>query len=215
MHLRIQRKIKRFFRKLFFQTSRYYSYSYYRDRSFYMYNNLESLCNLFKIEKQEIKTDKTIFLHAKIPFGSNSKLVKRKLGKPMCYIKKCINTLEFNILFYKMYLGGYKTKQEAHFFEDKLYYFSYVFSYMNDSDKESLKKLICKKYLKKECDLNNLKIVDKYGSAIFITESVDFTINYLCGDKNLFDKFKSILKEINSERHKLHKKNHEELLMKL
>lgn len=208
-------KIKKTLRRFFKNKSKYYSYSYYRDSSFFMYNNIESLCYLFKTKNEIIKTEKTIFLHTNTPFGSNLKSIKRKLGKPSCYIKKSINSLCFDILFYKMYLGGYKTKHEVHFYKNKLYYFSYVFSYLNESDKKFLKKIVCKKYLKQECELNNITIIDKYGNSIFISENVDFTINYITGDSEIRKEFKSIHENTLNDRKKLHEKNQVELLNKL
>ena len=208
-------KLNKKVRNLLRSKSKYYSYSYYRDKSFFMYNNIESLCGIFDNKNTVIKTEETISLTTKIHFGSNPKSVKKKLGKPSCYINKSINSLDFNIFFYKMYMGEYKTKHDIHFYEDKLYYFSYVFSYFNHSDKEFIKKIICKKYLNQECELNNSTITDKYGNTLFITDNVDFTINYLTGDSEIQKKFNTIQKKTIKNRTKLLEKNQVELLNKL
>ncbi|MBI9053345.1 MAG: hypothetical protein JEY96_05975 [Bacteroidales bacterium] len=211
----ISKKTRKIVRKLFSKRYKSYSQNYYRDRSFYMYNNIESLCNLFVVDKEEIETSKPILLNTNLSFGSKQNQIKKHLGTPSCYIKKTVNSLEFNIMFYKIYMGGFKTKQEVHLYKNELFYFSYVFSYLNAPDKEILQKLLCKKYLGNECELNDKVITDKYGNKIFITENVDFTINYLTGNKKILEEFVAINESTKRIRKNLVEKNQDELLYKL
>ncbi|MCK5169791.1 MAG: hypothetical protein KAQ75_07925 [Bacteroidales bacterium] len=194
---------------------RYYSRHYYYDKSFTMYYSIESLCKLFSIDKEKVETQTTLFLNKNINFGSNQHQIKNKLGSPSCYMSRSVNSLDFKIMYYRMYLGGYKTKQEVHLYENTLYYFNYIFSYLNSSDKEILKKLLCKKYLHEGCEIMDKVIIDKYGNLLFVTDNVDFTINYLTGDKSIPKEFKALnaVDEIN--RQKLIEQNQEELLNKL
>jgi hypothetical protein len=57
--------------------------------------------------------------------------------------------------------------------------------------------------------------MDKYGNSIFISENVDFTINYLSGDSEIQKEFKLIHEKTINNRKKLLEKNQVELLNKL
>jgi hypothetical protein len=209
-------RLRKIYRFIFNRNSSYYSKNYYHDKSFAIYNSPESLTKLFDCSKKEVIETKTpIFLHKNIEFGSFPKKVRKKMGKASFKFVRTVSSLDFKILLYRMYLGGYKTKQEVHFYEDSLYYFNYIFSYLSTSDKENIKKLLCKKYLKQACELINKIIIDEYGNKLFITENVDFTINYLTGDINIPKEFNA-LREVDRINHqKLIEQNQEEFLNKL
>lgn len=194
---------------------RYYTNNYYRNKSFTMYYSIASLCKLFDINKEKIETKTTIFLNKNINFGSNQQQIKKKLGSPNFYIRRSVNSLDFKILCYRMYLGEYKTKQEVHLYKNTLYYFNYIFSYLNSSDKEILKKLLCKKYLHEDCKIMDKVIIDKYGNSLFVTDNVDFTINYLTGDKSIQKEFMALKAVDKINRQKLTEQNQDELLNKL
>ena len=212
----MRKNLKKLIRKFFPKYYRYYSRNYYKDKSFAIYNNIESLCKLFSIkDKQQIITSNKISLHTNISFGSTLRQIKKKLGKPSSYIRRSVSALDFKIMYYRFYLGGYKTKQEVHLYENNLFYFNYIFSYLSSSDKESLKKLICKKYLQKDCEILDKIIVDEFGNSLFITDNVDFTINYLNGDKSIPKEFLALSKLDKINRDKLIEQNQEELLIKL
>ena len=211
----MRRRFNKIIRKILSKNYRYYSKSYYYDKSFAIYNNIESLCNLFSCEKQTLETKTPVFLSTNIKFGSNQNQIKKKLGSPGSYMLRSVNSLDFKIMYYRMYLGGYKTKQEVHLYENTLYYFNYVFSYLNNADKEVIKKLLCKKYLEKDYEIIDHLIIDKYGNSIFITDSVNFTINYLTGDKSIPKEFYALKKVNEINRKKTIEQNQEELLSKL
>ena len=212
----MNKRLKKIFSFVLNRNNKYYSKNYYQTKSFAIYHNLESLTKLFDCSKLEVIETKTpIFLNKNIEFGSNQKTVKKKIGKPSFKFFRTLSSLDFKILLYRMYLGGYKAKQEVHFYEDSLYYFNYIFSYLSTSDKENIKKLLCKKYLQEGCELKGKVIIDKYRNKLYITENVDFTINYLTGDISILKEFVA-LKEVDKIHHqKLIEQNQEELLSKL
>lgn len=208
--------LKKIIGKFFLKSDNYFSNGYYHEKTFALYNNLESLCKLSDCNNKEpLKTKSPIFLNKNIEFGNNYAFIKRKMGKPTYKLYRSVSALGFTILIYKMYLGAYKTKQEVHLYENTLYYFNYIFSYLNNSDKEILRKLLCKKYLNEEQDLNNKVLIDKYNNKLFLSENVDFTIHYLTGNTNLLQEF-TALKEVDKfNLEKLAKKNQDEILSKL
>ncbi len=211
----MRKAFKKIIHKILSNNSKYYLRNYYRDKSFTMYYNIASLCKLFDINKEKVETKTTIFLNKNINFGSNQHQIKKKLGSPNCYMRRSVNSLDFKILYYRTYLGGHKIKQEVHLYENILYYFNYIFSYLNSSDKEILKKLLCKKYLHEDCKIMDKVIIDKYGNSLFVTDNVDFTINYLTGDKSIQKEFVALKTIDKINRQKLTEHNQKELLNKL
>ncbi len=212
----MQFRLKRIIKKSLFNKNRYYSDNYYHQRFLGIYDNIAGLRKLFSCDgKDIIETQTPIILNNKVEFGSNLRYVKKSLNSPFVIIKRNLDHLNFNILLLKVRLGGFKCKQNIHLFENSLYYYNYVFSYLTKSEKEIIKKLLCKKYLQEHHDLTNKVIVDKNGNKLFLNENVDFSINYLTGNPLILKELTDF-QEINRLNHqKLIEQNEVELLNKL
>ncbi len=141
----------------------------------------------------EVETDLEIqLIENKKDNEINKKDIIRKYGRPD-YNFICKDLIKIEILFYRQKLGSHKTKMEFHFFKNKLFLYTYKFSYLTTEERYEIIEIINEKYLEKQSvNIINNYIVDKNQSILMLDDTVEFTIKYL--DKNNIA-FKTILKQ--------------------
>ncbi|MBL7996788.1 hypothetical protein JNM05_15585 [bacterium] len=206
---RILRKLKK---ALPSQTEYYYSRSRYYERLSAKYGNIRSYVSLLSAGNKLASVESAV--SAKPELGGSSEDVLKKYGEPHCRLAN-ITVLKNQILFYKFLLGGHKTKCEMHFFKNKMFLFTYTFSYLTPNDKIKLVESLSKKYLSKSIDLKNICITDEQGNKIFLHDSSDFIIYYLAAKSDFFKEAELIItreKDQNKKKSELHQK---ELLNRL
>lgn len=122
----------------------------------------------------------------------SKKDVIRNFDRPN-YSFVCEALKEIEILFYRRKLGSHKTKLEFHFFKNKLFLYTYKFSYLSSEDRKEIIEILDEKYLEKQnVSIQNSHIEDKNHNIIMLRDNLEFSIKYL--DKNSIA-FKTILKQ--------------------
>ncbi len=188
---------------------------YYSTRNSYyesllsLHSNKQFFNNLMKIinNSNKIKTNIEIkIIENKTINEISIKDIIRKYGNSHY---KIINKdlLGIKILFFKRKIGKYKTKLEFHFFNKKLFFYTYNFSDLNIEDKNEIKEIIKKKYLVKNFNY----IIDKSNTIITLNDNVNFSISYLCNNKIILEKIIKSIDFINGE-HKNQKKIYRKIL---
>ena len=137
-----------------------------------LYKKLLGCILNFKNKQNEI-TLNTLFDKA------DFKSVKKKYGKPLYEIKHDHNQHLIKILFYKRIISDQKVKLEFHFCDDKLFYYSYTFPYLDEQEKNELIYCLRKKYNLKSANLSDECIVDANQIAIRVKDQLDLTFKYL------------------------------------
>lgn len=197
--------------KLFIQNKSYYPRDYYYNKLLNKYNNVESYLSLTRLhDKQALLTDKVISFSDHHDFKANKKkYFKKKYGKPNYSIVNVFPFGNIKIMFYRIKIGGLKTKLELHFFQNTLFMYNYTFSYLkNESEKNQIFNVLKEKYMidkEKNLALDNCYIKDKNNTVIVLTNSVDFTINYIHNINSvLYQQMNDILtREIKRENQKI------------
>ena len=200
-------KIKDFAYQIFGTKKAFYynPKNYYIEKFVNKYRNGKFYFNLIdKVEKMdEIKTN------VAIEFIENKKLnevvikdVIKEYGSSNCKIIS-EDLLGVEILFYKLKLGKYKMKLEFHFFNDKLFFYSYVFSMNNVKDKNEIIKIIKDKYsVKGLSDKGSNYIIDDNKNIILTNNDINFSIYYLCNPKMIKENFVERIDEKEVDKYK-------------
>ena len=131
-------------------------------------------------EKDLIKLDKTSLNNQ---FNNTRiKSLKKKYGKPLYNILHEHGEHHIRILFYKRMIEDQKVRLEFHFYDDRLFYYSYTFPYLSHEEKNRFMGQLSKKYgldhdyLKVNC------IEDKHGIILNLCDNLGLCLKYL--DKN-------------------------------
>jgi hypothetical protein len=110
---------------------------------------------------------------------STLKDITKAFGKP-AFRMDLYNRKNLQALLYKTYIGKHRATFELHFYNDKLYYYSYSFSMLNNAEKKAIADLIKRKYINTEIEsIDRCFIQDTHGAQIFINDGVNFSIDYL------------------------------------
>ena len=185
------RKLLRKIKKALPSTHEYYQYArnHYYERLSAKYGKIDAYIHLLNNNKKlsPLKSKSQI----KPELGCDIETIEKKFGKPFHRLQS-MTILKNTILFYKFMMGGQKTKCEMHFFNNKLFLFTYIFSYLTPKDKIEMMELLSKKYLDRPADLKNSKIVDDKGNEISLHNSGDFMVYYLAGQSDFFKEAESI-----------------------
>ncbi|MCL3780302.1 hypothetical protein EMN47_07835 [Prolixibacteraceae bacterium JC049] len=105
--------------------------------------------------------------------------ITKAFGKP-AFRMDLYNRKNLQALLYKTYIGKHRATFELHFHNDKLYYYSYSFSMLNNAEKKAIADLIKRKYINTEIEsIDRCFIQDTQGAQIFINDGVNFSIDYL------------------------------------
>lgn len=193
--------LKKIFRAFFFsRNDKYYSRKYYSRENYYeklfdKYSDATSYFSLINTiqNKQNIVSKRLITFNNKKYVNITKQDIFQQYGRPNYQIvtnKK----LKTELIFYRLYIGGHKVKLELHIHNNHLFLFTYIFSYLKANEKYQIIKLIEKKYLdQQQLDYSNVVIIDNRQSVINITDSINFTINYICCiNSDFFQKIEKI-----------------------
>jgi len=201
------------------KVKRYYLSDYHYRELLNKYNDILIYYNLIKEipNKNPKYTSETIKVLDNTSLENiTQKKVKGKFGEPNWMINYKQYSYNITIIFYRIILGGYKTKLEFHFVNNELFFYNYHFSYLNDSDRHKLLKILEKKYLNNNTfKWKNDFIVDKENSIITLENSINFKINYIVQNKDFFNQIKKIVLQQKLKNNLKKKIKNKELLEKL
>ncbi|MGB5982999.1 MAG: hypothetical protein WBG46_12720 [Nonlabens sp.] len=175
----------------------YYGINYYSEKIQSQYSRLEAYKNISSCDiMKPLATDSKIAFFEYTGFENDpKKYLKKKYGKPNHTIVNDHLIGRTTILIYRILLGKHKTTLELHFFENQLVMYTYRFSYLyKDTSKSQLINLLKKKYqINTVFDYKHQYIVEEESMRrILVSDSVDFTINYMNFENTGF------IKKINS-----------------
>ena len=187
----IQKNIHRFFQLFNKNNGRYNNLGYYYYECLAnRYNNERSyLTFISDLESQSpLFTENEISLSApKIFSETNIKYILKNYGKPHFRVTQKQDVFEVEILFYRIFIGKYKTKLELHFYNDQLFFFCYTFSYLKEENTQEIISIMQEKYLEgKPIDTKTNYIIDRHESIIQFCHDVDFTLNYISTRNKIF-----------------------------
>lgn len=100
----------------------------------YRYSDIEIYKDLYDIS-DTISVFEGFKMRENLSFGENSKNVVQSLGTS--YLKVDLKD-GFTILQFKIIIEGEKVKKQYHFFEDKLFAFSEIYSYLKPGNNDKL-----------------------------------------------------------------------------
>lgn len=107
---------------------------------------------------------------------------------------------EVKVFFFREKIGKHKAKVEFHFYEGKLFLYTYTFSYLNKEDKAELIDVIHDKYLvNQEVELNGNYIQDESDNIILLNDKVEFMISYMKDKKLALDKISDYLSSLQDD----------------
>jgi hypothetical protein len=173
-----------------------FGYKHYCERLSYQYSKPQSYISIFNSfeNKQSILTHIDIKYSDKIKLGAKLSEVKKSLRIPYAIINNSKKT-DTKIIICKIILGGKRAKLDMHFCNNKLFYFSYTFSYLHKQEIDELKSVILHKYLGGKSINNDLNIKDKSDNVISVDDSLEFKINYLSTKCSCYNHFLKLRKE--------------------
>lgn len=79
---------------------------------------------------------------------------------------------------YRAKVIGINAKIEFHFIDNYLFYYNYVFEFLNKSDKEEILKTINGKYKLVNKNSNECLLLGESGNVVYLQDDVVFRINY-------------------------------------
>jgi hypothetical protein len=161
------------------------------DLNYYLTLFKKCSCNDFISTNHEICKSKSL------KFGCSIDDVKKKLcNVNLHYFDN--QPLKIVILYYKTLIGHYKVRTQLHFHNKKLFLFNYSFPYTNKTEKDEIISIIRQKYIADKEESNLRIIADSFNNCIQIDDNVEFTINYLSMNCELFNPL-SLLSNISDE----------------
>lgn len=117
-----------------------------------------------------------------LDFGASKRKTRATFGMPI-YKKRIpfVSGARYQVYFYFMRLGQYKTLSQLHFINNRFFYGHINFSSDNtlkQHDESMIKNIVYSKYTGNVEEVN--QIIDKNNNRLYIDNNVNFTINYLC-----------------------------------
>ncbi len=200
------RQLRRFLRplkNLCLQRDSYSGYShYYKLTVFDRYTNLNSLVKIICETKTSDSycTEETIKFKGKIDFGTPKSQVIKTLGSPFLYFENP-ELKSHTVIFYKCYIGNYKTNLELHFFNQIFFMGVFTFNQVSDpKEKNKIKDILFEKYKvsNEECKNENQIIVDKHQNRILINDNIHYSIVYISGNEIIQNNIKNNIEQITS-----------------
>lgn len=212
--------LRNVFQKVKNRSSYYYPRYYYYERLVEHYKDLSEYYRIIAMfeAKTDLKTNEVITLIEKIKFDEITKrIILKKYRKPQFKYKIQEKYLQIEILFYKIYIGGYRVKLELHMYEHKLFYYNYTFTNnLNNQQRQEIIKIIQEKYLQDILfDASKQNIIDENHTQIHIENSLELKIHYLNTMNNAVQVMNIYKKTQENEKHKNTWKKRAELLKRL
>ncbi len=158
------------------------------------YNQLNGYHTIYDSynSRTEITTTNPINYSDRITFGSTYRSVRKALPKCTFRVSNKSKGLDRKIAVFKRRIAGQNVKIEMHFFQDKLFFFNYTFSYANAVDRERLTQMLIEKYQVNTTDLLNNTIFDSNKNCILVTEGTEFCINYIQTENSFFEQLNTV-----------------------
>ena len=123
------------------------------------------------IQKNQIKFD-CIFSDTTI------KELKRSYGKPLYHVNHYHKNYHVEIVYFKKLIDDKKVRLEFHFCDKQLFYYTYTFPYLSNSEKDNLFKNIEEKYNLKYSEIIDNCIIDSELKAMSVSDGIDLKVGY-------------------------------------
>ncbi|PWH87221.1 hypothetical protein [Brumimicrobium oceani] len=186
---------------------------FYSKNSYYYFESISTKYynGKYYLRLMEVfKSMKSISSNKKLNYNAHSstKQIIKEYGTPF-YTMKNEGMKETEILYYKKRIGFHKARLEFHFYKERLFFYSYTFPYLSNSDKIEIKKTLEEKYYEKQkIDFTKNYLTDLDKNMISVTDDMEYSILYFCKNDKAISKLESKRKskQINKlNTNKLHK----------
>lgn len=142
--------------------------------------------------RPKLNTSKPIDYTNAIAFGSSYRQVRKVMPKCAYRVSHKSEGMDRKVAVFKRKIAGQNVKIEMHFYQNKLFYFNYTFSYANASDREKLTEMLVDKYGVQTSNLLGNTLFDANKNCILVTEGTEFSINYIQTKNPFFEKINAI-----------------------
>jgi hypothetical protein len=169
----------------------FYLRNYYYERILEDYKDFFEYFRILKLIKKNniiYKTNTNITLVDGYDFkkiGKNQ--IVKKYNKPRFIYVIDKQNIKIDIFFYKIYIGGYRTRLEIHLHKNNLFYYNYTFAdSLSSSQKLDIIKILCEKYLSGQLiHISNHIIFDNNETNIYVEDTLELKIHYLNTNNHL------------------------------
>ena len=173
---------------------------YYQLTVFDRYTNLKSLMRVFcdSQSSHSFTTTENIKFKGSIEFSTPESQVIKTLGNPIVYFENP-ELQNHSILFYKCFIGNFKTNLELHFYDEKFFMGVYSFNRIKgNADKNKIKNILYEKYkVTGEAGKDDdLVIVDKNSNTVMISDHINYSYIYISGNDEILAELKSNIDHI-------------------
>ena len=171
------------------------------------YNNLQAYRSLFECENQEVKHISTSVGCSKgICLGDSKSHIINQKGKPASYQDVKLNGA-VEIILYRDKIANYRIISEYHFYNERLFYYSHRFSFVENRKSQEIKNTLIEKYCNGQYfDLEKKVLKDSNNHALAMEDNVDLTIKYIDFNTGFKDYISSFIKNKNKNKHKQQRK---------
>lgn len=153
------------------------------------YDDLEIYQDIYdkNISRRKMETSVRMEYSSKIQFGESIRSVKNSMPNKKVQVLNSSNGIKRNVLLYRLIIGEQKVKIEFHFHKNKLFYYKFIFSYIEEEQKAELINALLEKYHLPTIEVTNYSIFDTDNNCILVTDHFDFTMSYTQMDSPFFD----------------------------
>lgn len=194
------RFLKKIFANIFiserYNENKYYSKYYYR-QYVEKFKDLDTLIRMYErvSRLEKVVTPKNIKFSDKLNFGTGIDSFKKTMLKPTHSISS-EGDRNYDVLLYKTNIDRHKVKLILHFYEGKLFYYSYIFQNLKKEDESEILEVLRNKYVANfEGELTKVRIVDPNRSTIYVENDFDLSVNYLAYQSGFHDYAKSVIQQ--------------------
>jgi hypothetical protein len=144
------------------------------------YNDLNEYSDVYdqNISRRKITTDVDLEYSKYIQFGTSINEVKKIMPKRTHQISFNSNSLYRKVLLYRVKIHDQNVKIELHFYQNKLFYYKFIFSYASPIERKELSRGLINKYKLPNLDLTSHTIFDKNRNCIQVDDYMEYTISY-------------------------------------
>lgn len=184
--------------------------SYYKDYYRMLmskYNNLHAYKSLFEYKDQEIKHISTFVGCTKgICLGDSKKHAIKQKGKPASYQDEKLNGA-VDTLLYRDKIANYRIFSEYHFYNDRLFFYSHRFSFVEKRKCQEIKNTLIEKYCNGQYfDLEKKVLIDSNNHVLSVEDNIDLTIKYIDFNTDFKEFIAILIKNKNKNKNHYQKK---------
>jgi hypothetical protein len=167
-------------------------YQYTDTLSKYHELNIYSTIYDKNISKQKINTKVEMEYSINIPFGASLRQVRKIMprGTDRVYFKS--EGLGRRVLLYRVKIGNQNVKIEMHFYKKSLFYYKFIFSYADATERMSLTRALINKYKLPSVDLTNHSVFDEHRNCIQVEDGIEYSISYTQMGNPFFEKIEAL-----------------------